>query len=435
MNCIFSVEFAVLVNGGPSEEFKPTRGLRQGDPLSSYLFLICAEGLFALLDRDDSTSNLFYFRINNHCSIITHLFFADDSLIFCRAENEQCNKIKEVLHVYEKASGQTINLKKSSFMTSKNISNGKIAELKGILGIRHAKSLGQYLGMPSQNERNKRNLFAKVRDRVWKVLQGWKENLFSCGGKEVLIKSVAQAIPTYTMSCFKIPNNICEDIDSLCAKFWWGAAGKKRKIHWMSWKKLCLNKKRGDMGFRDISAFNQAMLAKMSWRILKNSDSLLFKTLRGRYFKDGDFLNAHSGSNPSLTWRGFFGDVRSLKKVIVGKLVTTTILTLRKILGLIDRGIKRPSLPPRASKARGLLTSNRKEIGGTREKSSIIFALWMLNTLSTFLWGRLIQWMRSSGPWRIRVYSRLKVLISLPLMMKKVELPLLPTVLFMKEFG
>lgn len=118
--------------------------------------------------------------------------------------------------------------------------------------------------MPSQIGRNKGAAFKRIKDQVEKTLQGWKENLFSLGGKEVLIKSVAQAIPTYTMSCFRLPNYIRSEIDMLCTRFWWGTSGDKNKNHWMSWKKMCQNKAIGGMGFKQLSGFNQAMLAKQS---------------------------------------------------------------------------------------------------------------------------------------------------------------------------
>lgn len=91
-----------------------------------------------------------------------------------------------------------------------------------ILGIKSAESLGNYLGMPSQTRRNKGVIFKRIGDKVEKTLQGWKENLFSLGGKEVLVKLVAQVIPIYTMNCFRLPSNICNDIDRMCARFWWG---------------------------------------------------------------------------------------------------------------------------------------------------------------------------------------------------------------------
>lgn len=83
-------------------------------------------------------------------------------------------------------------------------------------------------------------------------------------GKEVLIIAVIQAILIYTMSCFKLPKGLCEDVNKLCPKIWWGDIRDKRKIHWVSWKKLCKRKGRGRLGFRDLNYFNQALLAKQS---------------------------------------------------------------------------------------------------------------------------------------------------------------------------
>ena len=86
--------------------------------------------------------------------------------------------------------------------------------------------------------------------------------MLSKAGKEVLIKAVAQSIPTYTMNVFQLPMKLCDELNAMCAKFWWGQVGNARKIHWKSWEKLTLSKKDGGMGFRDLRAFNLAMLAK-----------------------------------------------------------------------------------------------------------------------------------------------------------------------------
>lgn len=92
-----------------------------------------------------------------------------------------------------------------------------------------------YLGMPSAFHRGKCKEFKCVLNRVWSKLQGWKQNYFSIGGKEVLIKSIVQAIPTYAMGCFRLSKGILSKIYALCAKFWWGSTKQKHRIHWCKW--------------------------------------------------------------------------------------------------------------------------------------------------------------------------------------------------------
>ena len=90
-------------------------------------------------------------------------------------------------------------------------------------------------------------------------MQGWKEKLLSQAGKEVIIKAVVQSIPTYLISVFKLLVGLRKDIEAMIQKFWWGQ-GETKKIHWVKWSALCLSKSVGEMGFRDIQNFNNALL-------------------------------------------------------------------------------------------------------------------------------------------------------------------------------
>lgn len=96
----------------------------------------------------------------------------------------------------------------------------------------------RYLGLPVVFGRSKRDIFSFVQERVWKKLKGWKEKCLSRAGKEILIKVVAQAIPNYIMSCYKLPEGCCNELEAMLSKFWWGTTDENRKLHWMSWKNL-----------------------------------------------------------------------------------------------------------------------------------------------------------------------------------------------------
>jgi hypothetical protein len=116
------------------------------------------------------------------------------------------------------------------------------------------------------------------------------------------------------MSVFKIPKQVCKDINDAMASFWWGDTEEQRKMHWFAWWKMCIPKKRGGMGFRDIFTFNMAMLAKQSWRLLSKPDSLCARVLKAKYYPNCSLLSAGPKQRSSYTWQSILAGLKTFKR-------------------------------------------------------------------------------------------------------------------------
>lgn len=147
-------------------------------------------------------------KVCRNAPSINHMLFADDSYLYCRANEEEGMKISDLLQIYDAASGQKVNLQKSSIFFSSNVIESNRVDLCNSLNMVPANEGSTYLGLPNMLGRNKSATLGFLKDKVRQKVQSWDGKWISQVGKEVLVKTVVQALPTYAMSVFLIPMNI-----------------------------------------------------------------------------------------------------------------------------------------------------------------------------------------------------------------------------------
>lgn len=279
--CISSVSYQVLLNGEPKGRITPSRGIRQGDPLSPFLFILLMEALISQLQGAEREGRITGFKIARNSPPVSHLLFVDDSLFFCKADIQQCSELIRIINTYGLSSGQQLNVNKSSILFGSKVPQDTKAALKQSLGISKEGGMGVYLGLPEKICGSKKQAFAFIQDRLLNRINSWSGKLLSKGGKEILIKSVAQALPTYVMSCLLLPLDVTRKLTSAISRFWWSTKQNNKGLHWIAWKDICIPLDKGGLGFRDFRNFNLALLAKQLWRLIQYPSSLLVRVLKG----------------------------------------------------------------------------------------------------------------------------------------------------------
>ncbi|XP_059451233.1 uncharacterized protein LOC132182041 [Corylus avellana] len=277
---------------------------------------------------------------------ISHIFFVDDSLLFCKASMVEWHSLTEVLRRYELASGQHLNTNKTSiYFSSNTLTESKVAILEEA-GIPATQRYDTYLGLPALVGKSRTAAFRGIIDRVRKRLQDWKLKFLSQAGKEILLKAVIHAIPTYCMSIFLLPKALCVEINTYIRKFWWGQYGKEDGINWMSWSRMGNSKSSGGMGFCNFTCFNKAILAKQSCRLWNNPDSLVAQVMKGKYYSDTSVLEAIVGRRPSFAWHSIHSSCALLQEGSMWRVGNGSTIRIWKDLWLPINSTGRMSSPP-----------------------------------------------------------------------------------------
>ena len=243
-----------------------SRGLRQGDPLSPLLFLLVMEVLSRML-RKVEEGLIRGFRAGSNAAdglSISHLLYADDTILFCDADPDQLIYVRMVLTCFEAVTGLWVNMAKSEMVSVGEVQN--ISELADSLCCHIGGLPLSYLSMPLGALYKAVAVWNPILEKLERRLSGWQKLYLSKGGHLTLLKSTLSSLPTYFLSLFTIPITVVHRIKKLQREFLWGGMGDEVKHHLVGWDKVCAPKEVGGLGVRSLFLANKALMGKWLWR-------------------------------------------------------------------------------------------------------------------------------------------------------------------------
>ena len=260
--------------------------------------------LSRLLQRAETFNSLKGIKISPGCPQISHLQFADDLLIFSKANHTSSATILDCLATYQSWLAQKINYSKSGVIFSKNTNGQTTANLSHLLNLKKVSPTTKHLGLPLELNRAKSSSFQGLIEKIQNHVASWKTKLLSQAARTTLISNVAASIPAYTMSSLLLPKTICNKIDSTLHGFWWGASPGKNHMCLKSWKSICQPKSYGGLGLRRTFDTNHALISKLGWSLAAEEDKPWVSLLKSKYLKGVPFMQVIPSQNCSWLWKG-----------------------------------------------------------------------------------------------------------------------------------
>ncbi|XP_057790752.1 uncharacterized protein LOC131007855 [Salvia miltiorrhiza] len=304
-----SARLSILYNGQLHGYFGCTRGVRQGDPLSPILFGIAEDVLSSLFSNCVDSGHLTPMTMTRNLQFPTHLFYADDILVFCKASVRNAKTLKKILEYYSWMSGQDCSIEKSFiYFSSKTYAVTKRAVLRD-LGFVCGRAPFTYLGVPIFHGRGRASYFRPIHDRIIAKFSRWRGRLLSMAGRICLVKSVIQSSVTHSMMVYKWPRSLISDLDMKCRNFIWTGDINMSPSCSVSWSRVCALKEEGGLGVRSFSLMNKCFLMKMAWKVICGK-SFGFQMLKDRYLNLYGSVRGNSVS--SSVWLGLREEVSEL---------------------------------------------------------------------------------------------------------------------------
>ena len=299
--CVTTPSYSVQVNGDLAGYFQSARGLRQGCPLSPYLFVLCMNVLSYKIDKGLREKK---FGIHPRCQslALTHLCFADDLMVFVEGTK---NSVEGVLSVFEEFtgwSGLSISLEKSTIFMA-GVAEGEKSRILTNFPFAEGKLPVRYLGLPLMTQAMGRQDYMPLVEKIRGRISTWTCRFLSYAGRLQLIKSVLLSIVNFWATVFRLPSKCSAEIERLCSAFLWTGPELKSTGAKVAWQDICKPKNEGGLGIRPLKEANHVYGLKLIWRLL-SGDSLWSKWIKSNLLKKKSFWEVNVETQTgSWIWR------------------------------------------------------------------------------------------------------------------------------------
>ncbi|XP_056695389.1 uncharacterized protein [Spinacia oleracea] len=298
MQCLYSVSYSILINGCPTKPIPAKKGLRQGDPISPYLFSLGMEYLSrclaALADNAEFSYHPRCKKMN-----LTHMMFADDLLMFSRADESAVKALFDAFTKFSLASGLEANLHKSEVYLA-GVSDYVASNIVSSIGVPQGSFPFRYLGVPLTTRKLPFTDCKPLIDRTVARIKSWTSKFLSYAGRLQLVKSVLFGIQLYWCQIFVMPKKVMKEIQRICRCFLWSGTDAESRKASISWEQLCFPKSCGGLNLKDLTVRNKAAVLKHCWALALKQDKLWVRWIHDYYIQHRDFWTMPIPNG--LTW-------------------------------------------------------------------------------------------------------------------------------------
>ncbi|PKU83905.1 Putative ribonuclease H protein [Dendrobium catenatum] len=333
MQCIFEPKFILLMNGNRTRWIDAKSGLRQGCPLSPYLFILCSELLSKSFKQRGVQLGV---QVARNTVSISHLLYADDILVFAEANRSNAHRIMNLLGDYCCWTGQKINCGKSAILFNKKCPSWRKGMISRMMGYKKVDSL-EYLGLPLVMRRLNGADFSKIMRIAFEKINLWGRKHLSLAGRALLIRTSLLSVPMYAMTHTSIPNGVLMAIERMGRRFLWQKDASSRGMHYVGWKELCQPTEFGGLGFHCLTRWKGALRARVVWDLIQNKDSILYKVLMAKYGMK--LWEYEHGKKVSITWKVIQDGAKVLRPILRWNIVDGSQIDVMHDVWIMNRNI------------------------------------------------------------------------------------------------